>query len=170
LFDAIRAVSGDLVYDRPAPAYPGAPADNRVKSMDLKAWLTPTANHRTIYQPLLRERVPDEWSTFDFPVPELVTGRRGETTVPTQALFLMNSSFIVEKSKTTAKRLLGSAKNDDELIRDAYVLILNRPPNDEEQRESAAFLKSLTISSDRVAAVATLCQTLFASAEFRFLY
>ena len=63
--------------------------------MDLKAWCAPTVNHRTIYQPLLRDRVPDEWSMFDFPVPELVTGRRGVTTVPTQALFLMNSPFIV---------------------------------------------------------------------------
>jgi hypothetical protein len=169
LFDAIRAVSGELVVERPAPVYPGAPSDNRVRSMDLKVWCAPTVNHRTIYQPLLRDRVPDEWSTFDFPVPELVTGRRGETTVPTQALYLMNSPFIVERSKATAKRLL-SAKNDEALIRDAYILILNRPPSDEEEREATVFLKSLSNSSDRFAAAATLCQTLFASAEFRFLY
>lgn len=170
LFDAIRAVSGELVVERPAPQYPGVPSDNRVKSMDHKAWFAPTANHRTIYQPLLRDYVPDAWSTFDFPVPELVTGRRGETTVPTQALYLMNSPFIVEKSRATAKRLLTTDRNDAALIRDAYVLILNRPPSDEEQREAAVFLKSLTNSSDRSAATATFCQTLFASAEFRFLY
>ena len=67
LLDAIRAISGDLVFERPAPAFPGAPNDNRVKSMDFKAWCAPTVNHRTIYQPLLRDRVPDEWSMFDFP-------------------------------------------------------------------------------------------------------
>lgn len=170
LFDAIRAISGDLVYERPTPAFLGAPNDNRVKSMDLKAWCAPTVNHRTIYQPLLRDRVPDEWSTFDFPVPEFVTGRRGETTVPTQALFLMNSPFIVEKSKTTADRLLRKAKDHDTLIRDAYELILNRAPRDEEQREAVKFLQSLTTSSDPQSAAAALCQTLFASAEFRYLY
>ena len=61
-------------------------------------------------------------------------------------------------------------KSNDALIQDAYVLILNRPPSDEEQREAAVFLNSLTNSSDRRAAAATFCQTLFASAEFRFLY
>ena len=53
---------------------------------------------------MLRDRVPDDWSMFDFPVPELVTGQRGVTTVPTQALFIMNSPFLVEQSSKTAKK------------------------------------------------------------------
>ncbi len=170
LFDAIRAISGELVYDRPGPQFLGAPSDSRVKSMDHKAWFAPTANHRTIYQPLLRDYVPQEWSTFDFPVPELVTGKRGETTVPTQALYLMNSPFIVEKSKAAAKRLLAIAPNNAALIRAAYALIINRPPDEEEQREAEVFLNGMIKTSDRSVAVAAFCQTLFASAEFRFLY
>jgi hypothetical protein len=169
LFDSIRAISGDLVLERPPPAFPGAPKDNRVKSMDIKAWREPTVNHRTIYQPLLRDRVPDEWSTFDFPVPELVTGQRGMTTVPTQALFLMNSPFMAEQAKKTATRLLQDADGNEEAIRRAYMLILNRDPSAEEQHEAATFLKSHT-SRESVAGLAALCQTLFASAEFRNLY
>ena len=38
-------------------------------------------------------------SVFDFPEPELLTGRRGITTVPTQALYMMNSPFVVEQSR-----------------------------------------------------------------------
>jgi hypothetical protein len=138
--------------------------------MDLKAWFAPTANHRTVYQPVLRDRVPDDWSMFDFPVPELVSGRRGITTVPTQALFMMNSGFIVEQSQKTAARILEKAQRPEESIREAYLAILNRRPSEEEQQEAAAFLPSLSISTKPGDALAALCQALFASAEFRNLH
>jgi hypothetical protein len=169
LLDAIRAISGELVLERPAPAYPDAPVDNRTKSMDRKVWLARTAKYRTIYQPVLRDYVPDEWSLFDFPVPELVTGRRSLTTVPTQALFLMNSPFIVEHAKKTAARLRKDSASDEAVVRAAYVQILNREPQEDERREALQFLKGLT-GTDAEAGVAALCQTLFASAEFRNLY
>jgi hypothetical protein len=170
LFDAIRSISGGLVCDRPSPAFADPEFDDRVKSMDLKAWFAPTANHRTVYQPVLRDRVPDDWSMFDFPVPELVSGRRGITTVPTQALFMMNSGFIVEQSQKTAARILEKAQRPEESIREAYLAILNRRPSEEEQQEAAAFLPSLSISTKPGDALAALCQALFASAEFRNLH
>ena len=141
-----------------------------MKRIDLNVWGAPSAHSRTIYRPVLRDRVPDEWSVFDFPVPEFVTGRRGMTTVPTQALYIMNSQFIVEQSKNTAARLLKSAQGNDALIRESYALILNRTPNDEEEREAATFLQNLSTASEPATAIATLCQALFASPEFRCLY
>jgi hypothetical protein len=165
LFDAIRAIGGNLVLERPSPVF-YKENDQRVSMLNFKVWSVPMTNHRTIYQPVLRDRVPEEWSAFDFPVPEFVSGRRGVTTVPTQALFMMNSPFLVEQSKKTAARLLKNASGDDALVREAYLLILNRAPNEEELREAAAFLGSLTTESR----AAALCQTLFASAEFRYLY
>jgi cytochrome c553 len=170
LLDSIRSIGGVLISDRPSPAYPDSPFDDRVKSMDIKAWFAPTANHRTIYQPVLRDRVPDEWSMFDFPVPELVSGRRGVTTVPTQALFMMNSAFIVEQSKKAAARLRESTEDQQALIRQAYSLILNRAPSAEEQREGVEFLASLQSSTEPAAALAAFCQSLFASGEFRNLH
>jgi hypothetical protein len=139
--------------------------------MDLKAWFAPTRHHRTIYQPILRDYVPDEWSLFDFPDPALVTGRRGITTVPTQALFLMNSPFIVEQSAKTARRLEAFSSERAEIVQHAYDLILNRKASDEELRDGVDFLQNFASSSSETAnAVAALCQTLFASAEFRYLY
>ncbi len=166
LLDAIRSISGDLVLERPSPVIPNTPRDDRVKSMDFTAWVDPTVNHRTIYQPVLRDRVPEEWSMFDFPVPELVTGRRGETTVPTQALYIMNSSFIVEQSSKTAKRLLAGAADPTALIAAAYDQIINRAPTRSEVADAEQFLKQLSHEK----AAAALCQALFGSAEFRYLY
>jgi hypothetical protein len=71
--DAIRQVSGELDLARPEPQIALTPSnDDRVKSMDLDAWFAPTAAHRTVYQPVLRDCIPDDWSVFDFPDPELV--------------------------------------------------------------------------------------------------
>lgn len=49
---------------------------------------------RSIYLPVVRGAVPPSLAVFDFPNPDLVTGRRSMTTVPAQALFLMNSPFV----------------------------------------------------------------------------
>ena len=171
IMDAVRSISGELVMERPAPVIPATERDDRVKSMDLKAWFAPTRNHRTIYQPILRDYVPDEWSLFDFPDPELVTGRRGITTVPTQALFLMNSPFIVEQSAKTARRLGALSSDSAVIVQRAHGMILNRAPSDEELRDGVEFLKNFaSSSSENASAFAALCQTLFASAEFRYLY
>ena len=171
IMDAVRSISGELVMQRPAPVIPATERDDRVKSMDLKAWFAPTRNHRTIYQPILRDYVPDEWSLFDFPDPELVTGRRGITTVPTQALFLMNSPFIVEQSAKTARRLGALSSDSAVIVQRAHGMILNRAPSDEELRGGVEFLKNFaSSSSENASALAALCQTLFASAEFRYLY
>ena len=171
IMDAVRSISGELAMERPVPVIPATENDDRVKSMDLKAWFAPTRHHRTIYQPILRDYVPDEWSLFDFPDPELVTGHRGITTVPTQALFLMNSLFIVEQSAKTARRLEALSSERAEIVRHAHDLILNRKASDEELRDGVEFLQNFSSSSSEAAdAVAALCQTLFASAEFRYLY
>jgi hypothetical protein len=170
LFDAIRAISGELRYERPEPALPPTPQDDRVKSMDMAAWFRPTLQHRTIYQPILRDRVPDEWSLFDFPVPELVSGQRSVTTVPTQALFMMNSPLVVQQSSKTAKRLLSHSSDAASLIEGAYQAILNRPPDAAELREAVQFLNDFGDAAQAEKGVAVLCQTLFASAEFRYLY
>ena len=50
--------------------------------------------HRSVYLPVLRDRLPDVLDLFDFAEPSLVTGDRQTTNVPVQALYLMNSPFV----------------------------------------------------------------------------
>ncbi|MBA4016492.1 MAG: hypothetical protein C0483_04835 [Pirellula sp.] len=171
LFDGVRQTSGDLVYDRPRPTIPLTTNDDRVKSMDLQAWFMPTTRHRTIYQPVLRDHVPDDWKLFDFPDPELVTGARGITTVPTQALHLMNSAFIATQSLKTAERLVAGGGEPRGIIEEAYLRILNRRPQAVEVDDALVFLNKFESGgAKRENAVAALCQSLFASAEFLYLY
>jgi hypothetical protein len=117
----------------------------------------------------MHENVPADLSVFDFPEPEMVTGRRSVTTVPTQALFLMNSPLIVEHARHTARRVAGLGKDTPSRIEAAYQLILARAPSDGERGDAAAFLTAFPGDKEDEA-LAAFCQTLFASAEFRYLY
>jgi len=99
--------------------------------------------YRSIYLPQLRGEVPRPLAAFDPVTQTLVTGQREETTVPGQALFLLNSPFVREKSLAFAKTLL-AAKNQSETdkIRTAYQRVLTRDPKPPELACTTAFLAS----------------------------
>jgi hypothetical protein len=61
-----------------------------------------STNRRTLYGHIDRLNLPGLFRTFDFPNPAATGAQRDQTTVPQQALFLMNSRFVQE----SARRLL----------------------------------------------------------------
>ncbi len=64
----------------------------------------PFATRRAIYGFIERQNLPGVFRTFDFASPDTSTAQRHHTTVPQQALFLMNSPFVVEQAKALAER------------------------------------------------------------------
>jgi hypothetical protein len=138
-------------------------------------------DRRTIYLPLFRKRPEGELeilSVYDFPHPNEITGARASTTVPTQALFLMNSPFLKEQARRTASRLQDAKELDDAgRVARLYLLVFNRPAAVEEVRRALRFLDDFaralalpTSASDngRREAWAQLCHALLASNEFLF--
>ncbi|MBM4068880.1 MAG: DUF1549 domain-containing protein [Planctomycetes bacterium] len=135
---------------------------------------------RTIYQPLFRLRPAGELeilSTFDFPHPNEITGARAVTTVPTQALFLMNSPFLKEQASHAAHRLLAEVDSDDARLAQLYLLALGRPASANERRQGVDFLRAVEnefraaksgSSSAHVQAWTQLCHAMLASNEFLF--
>ncbi|HSJ01560.1 MAG: DUF1553 domain-containing protein, partial [Verrucomicrobium sp.] len=96
---------------------------------------------RSVYLPLLRGVTPKNLQAFDPVEQTLVTGQRDATTVPTQALFLLNSTFVRKESL----KLAGKAAEDDrrtagDWVRQVYLLILGRTPSDEEIARAEQFL------------------------------
>ena len=59
---------------------------------------------RTIYGFIDRQNLPGLFRTFDFASPDTHAPQRYSTTVPQQALFLMNSPFAVQQAKAVAAR------------------------------------------------------------------
>lgn len=62
----------------------------------------PFTTRRTVYSFIERQNLPGMFRTFDFANPDTHSPRRFRTTVPQQALFMLNSPFVIEQSKQLA--------------------------------------------------------------------
>ena len=71
----------------------GGPAVNIVTA--------PFSKRRTVYGLIERQNLPAFFRTFDFATPDGHSPQRFTTTVPQQALFLMNSPFVIEQAGGT---------------------------------------------------------------------
>ena len=137
-------------------------------------------NRRSVYMPFKRERPLGELeilSAFDFPHPNDITGARSNTTVATQALFLLNSPFVKQQSARLAERLQEDQPDDEQSrINQLYLLTVNRPANADEIKIALTFLdqctQDLISGSDaeqaRSAAWTQLCHAVLASNRFLF--
>ena len=103
---------------------------------------------RSIYLPTLRNARPEILKLFDVANEQAPTAIRGETTVATQALFLLNSQFVRQRAKELATCLLSKLPVvkqdgwDNELIDHVYLAVLERRATSEEQRAVKEFLRN----------------------------
>jgi hypothetical protein len=172
--DAMLAVSGNLDLV-PAEKSPVAKVGTGYIGRGIRPDEFATdSRKRSVYVPIVRDFVPDILGLFDFAEPSLIVAARDVTNVPAQALFMMNSPFVHTQAQSAARRLLAIKDLDDrKRITQAYLLALSRAPSDAEMKRAEDFL--LASKGEKAAAIAsekewtTLCQALFACAEFRYL-
>ncbi len=129
-------------------------------------------NRRTVYLPVLRKSQlaeVDVLNLFDFPDPNITKGNRDVTTVPTQALYLMNSPFLVKQSEAAAKALLQeSGLSDEERVGQFTLRALGRPASMADVERAMQFLRQTEAETGREGAWARYCHAVFASNEFLF--
>lgn len=121
------------------------------------------SKRRSIYLPVLRDQMPDVLEQFDVANPNLVTGDRDVTNVPLQALYLLNGPFVQDQAAALAKRIQSSPDR----VQAAFQLCFNRMPDAREIALAEKFLR--TRSADDLKLLPAFCQSLLASAEFRFV-
>ena len=137
-------------------------------------------NRRSVYLPFKRERPGGEFeilSVFDFPHPSDMIGARAETTVATQALFLMNAPFVKQQAASLASRLRHEEPSDRPArIQRLYLLTMGRPALPDEAEMATLFLDASMSepagSGDseeaEVAAWTQLCHAVLGSNGFLF--
>ena len=64
----------------------------------------PSAKRRSVYGFIDRQNLPGLFRTFDFASPDTTSPQRFITTVPQQALFMINSPFVVEQARALVAR------------------------------------------------------------------
>jgi hypothetical protein len=78
------------------------------------------------------------FEAFDLPDQNLSCGRRTVSTVPTQALMLLNDEWVLKQAKLFANQVSEQAKNDPAReVELAYELALSRKPEPEERTAAA---------------------------------
>ena len=127
LRDSLLAVSGKL--------------DRKVGGPSVQGFLEPVANRRTLYAHLDRLNVPGIYRTFDFPSPDACSPKRDLTTVPPQALFMMNHKFVQECAKNLLLRPeITAEKNTDKRIERIYEVVYGRAAFDKEKEAARDFV------------------------------
>jgi hypothetical protein len=169
LRDAMLAVSGRL--DRTV----GGPTIGKLATHDYGYQFNTT--RRSVYVPRFRSEPLDAFTIFDCANPNMVTGRREQSILPAQALFMLNSPLAIESAAATAKNLLAEFGGDDiedleqrridELFRRLYA----RAPTSDEQQFAEHYLRTARQAdgATELAAYSDLCQLLLASIDHRFL-
>jgi hypothetical protein len=96
---------------------------------------------RTVYGLVDRQTLPGLFRAFDFASPDQSAERRPTTTVPQQALFAMNSPFMMEQAKALAARAEKS-NSPEERVHNLFQLALGRAADKLEVEAALQFLET----------------------------
>ena len=158
--DTILSVSGQLSMQQ------GGPTIRKFSQYDWGYEFNTI--RRSVYVPLFRNTLLEGLETFDVANPNVVSGRRSETTLPTQALYLMNSPFVNAEAERAGERIIRYGATDAERVRLVYRLALGREPSAVEVDVVMKFIEE-SKTGEKSGAWSALVHSLFGSVDFRHL-
>jgi hypothetical protein len=166
VWDNIRAVAGTL--DLKMFGLPIAPPlDDQEQLGNYRKWPVSTpeeANRRAIYILVKRSFRFPMLSAFDLPDNITSCGRRDITTVPNQALTLLNNRTTQQQAAAFAQRLLIETEGElDAVPVRAWLHAYSRAIRDDERAQALAFLRERGANKS---AIAELCLAIFNTNEF----
>jgi hypothetical protein len=107
--------------------------DTRMFGRTVELTKSPFPARRAVYGFIDRQDLPNLYRVFDLASPDSSSPRRPRTTVPQQALFLMNSPFVIENAKALAARPeVAGVSEPSARITSLYRLIFDRQPDNDE--------------------------------------
>jgi hypothetical protein len=125
---------------------------------------------RAVYGYTDRFRIPSLLRNFDVANPDTSIARRSETTVPLQALYLMNSSFVRQQAEALLKRTeMVKTASEEERIKTAFELVYSRQPTKDELKFSLEYLGVAPAGEAGNRQWASFVQGLLIANEFVFL-
>lgn len=169
--DAMLAASGILDAKRPTGSLLADVGEGTVGLAVYEPEIRKIASaSRSVYLPRVRNVLPEALELFDAPDASLVTGARETTTVPLQALYLMNNAFVREQAAGFAKRV--SEKPWGVQLEYAHLVAFGRSPTAFERASASRFAQEFksTTARDReggdLEALTAYCHALLCTAEF----
>lgn len=174
--DAILAVSGRLdttMYGVSVPLH----ESQFVEARGLRSERGPLdgAGRRSLYVAARRNFLPMMMTAFDMPIPFTTVGRRNNSNVPGQMLFLMNDPFVHQQAEVWAQRSQreGSGMSEQERIGRLFRTAFAREASPKEIEFCLQALREAKQLGENAtpgeAAWTELCHALFGAKEFIFI-
>ncbi len=169
--DALLAVSGDLDSRIGGSSIATKRSDTgEVVAADPKG----AGRRRSIYLKQRRTEMVSFLTVFDAPTIVFNSVQRPVSTMPLQALALLNSDFVLERAKSFSARLEREADDEAARLRLAYRIAWGRDPEVRDLESARAFLESQAVeygaeANPRGRAWIDFCQMLLASNEFLYV-
>ena len=136
-------------------------------------------NRRSVYLPIVRSALYEVLQAFDFADPSVLSGNRVHTTVAPQALFMMNSDFIMQQTSDFAEQVLHETHLDRAgKVKLVYERVFSRPASELEVSRALAYLDQYRQELDPLKMKPeeqeqrtwqSLCRVLISSNEFLFV-
>jgi hypothetical protein len=94
---------------------------------------------RSIYAFIDRQDLPQLFRTFDFASPDVSTAQRPQTTIPQQALFALNSPFLLAQARALIRS--DQAKDPAERVKQLYRRVYARDPSETELQSAVTYVR-----------------------------
>ncbi len=126
--------------------------DETMFGRPVKLFEAPYPKRRAIYGYIDRQNLPATLRTFDFASPDMMNPQRMVTNVPQQALYMLNSPFVMDRANAVA-----APRDADDFARtvDIFEHVLGRKPTPSEVKSALDFVQ---VASDGSAPSAPLWQ------------
>jgi hypothetical protein len=144
--------------------------DPKIGGLPVEIDTEPFATRRTVYALIERQNLPAVFRTFDFANPDTSNQGRFHTTVPQQALFLMNSPFVIQQARNVAERAeITKAASVEGKIQALYRLILQRAPQKNEVELGEKFIAAQAQKDSKLSPLERYAQVLLLSNELSYV-
>jgi hypothetical protein len=164
--DSILAASGRLdrtLYGMSIPSH-------REKANEYRRLFPgpPDGNgRRSIYIKVTLMEAPKFLDAFDFPGGKVTQGRRDVTSVPAQALALLNDPFVRQQADVWAKQIVARAERGiEDRVNGMFRTALGREPTTVERDRFIGFVRELVPGNDETHVWSDVAHTFFNLQEF----
>ena len=130
----------------------------------------PQSRSRSVFGMVDRQSLPGVFRAFDFATPDQSVERRVRTMGPQQALFALNSDFMITQARALAARPeLANATDSSERLVALYRLVYQRDPLADEMKLAAEFLGQPADGASKLSVWEQLAQVLLSSNELMYV-
>ena len=116
--------------------------DRSIGGKPTNLFAEPFPMRRTLYGLIDRQFLPGTLRMFDFANPDLHIPQRSDTTVPQQALFLMNHPSSLQQARALASLVGAQTQDYADAVAQLYQQVLQRDPSSEQLASALSFLDS----------------------------